>query len=80
MWGLIRIQTVCHSDGISEGTFRKVDLIPKKNQQTTKSMKNSPGQRVKGYYTYQSNGAISCAKAKQAPQQGEQHYFGNYNQ
>ena len=38
MSGLIRIQTVWHSDGIPD--FFPKKLIKKKNQQMTKNMKN----------------------------------------
>ena len=35
MSGLIRIQTTCHSDGIPERVFVKVNFEEKKNQKTT---------------------------------------------
>ena len=40
----LRVQTVCHSVGISERIFfsQKVNFEKKKNQQTTKSTKNNP--------------------------------------
>ena len=71
MAGQIRVQTVCHSDRISEGNFSKKLICFKKNQRTTKKHEKFPRvQRVKGFIllelliSNQSNGVISCANAK----------------